>query len=284
VGRLLGFDADTMARSFGLAGSQAAGTFAAWGTPTVKFHQCRGALSGLMAALLAHEGFVATREFLTAADGGLYNTYSSGGKPEAAVADLGTRWELEQIALRLWPCASGLQGMATAMFDLVERHHVSLGQVKEVRVSLPKAIHDMHGIFPRYHGKFEALLSTHYVVTAILKDRALTLTQFEPARYEDPTLRKFAAEQVVMKRDTTLTGMQAAVAADTTDGKTLTVRCEHSKGSPENPLTRAQIEEKFRVYATGRLPAEQIDEVIGTVARLEDLKSTRRLMDILRAS
>ena len=52
VGRLLGFDADTMARAFGLAGSQAAGTFAAWGTPTVKFHQCRGALSGLMAALL----------------------------------------------------------------------------------------------------------------------------------------------------------------------------------------------------------------------------------------
>jgi len=40
VGRLLHFDAETMARAFGLAGSQAAGTFAAWGTPTVKFHQC----------------------------------------------------------------------------------------------------------------------------------------------------------------------------------------------------------------------------------------------------
>ena len=47
VGSLIGFDAETMARAFGLAGSQAGGTFAAWGTPTVKFHQCRGALSGL---------------------------------------------------------------------------------------------------------------------------------------------------------------------------------------------------------------------------------------------
>ena len=55
VGRLIGLDAETMARAFGLAGSQAAGTFAAWGTPTVKFHQCRGALSGLMAALLAQQ-------------------------------------------------------------------------------------------------------------------------------------------------------------------------------------------------------------------------------------
>ncbi|HEV7803817.1 MAG TPA: MmgE/PrpD family protein, partial [Burkholderiales bacterium] len=68
VGRLLGLDAETMAKAFGLAGSQAAGTFAAWGTPTVKFHQCRGALSGLMAALLAQQGFVATQEFLTAKD------------------------------------------------------------------------------------------------------------------------------------------------------------------------------------------------------------------------
>jgi 2-methylcitrate dehydratase PrpD len=284
VGRLLGFDPDTMARSFGLAGSQAAGTYAAWGTPTVKFHQCRGALSGLMAALLAQQDFVATREFLTAADGGLYTTYSNGGKPEAAVADLGTRWELEQIALRLWPCASGLQGMVTAMFDLVEKHHVGLDQVTKVRVSLPKTIYDMHGIFPRYKGKFEALLSTHYVVAAILHDKALTLTQFEPARYEDPRLRTFAAEQVDMKLDTTLTGVQAAVEAHTMDGRTLAVRCEHSKGSPENPLTRAQIEEKFRVYAKGRLPTAHIDEVIGTVARLEELKSTRTLMDLLRVN
>src|SRR5215831_4453356 len=84
AGRLRNFDADTMAKAFGLAGSQAAGTFAAWATPTVKFHQCRGALSGLMAALLAEQDFLATKEFLTAKDGGLYTTYSNGGKPELA--------------------------------------------------------------------------------------------------------------------------------------------------------------------------------------------------------
>jgi 2-methylcitrate dehydratase PrpD len=174
--------------------------------------------------------------------------------------------------------------MVTAMFDLIEGNEIAPQQVKRLRVSLGKTANDMHGIFPRYKGKFEALLSTHYVVAAILEDRALTLAQFEPVRYDDPTLRTFAAEQVVMKSDATLTGMQAAVEADTTDGRTLAVRSEHSKGSPENPLTRAQIEEKFRAYAKGRLPAAHIDEVIGIVARLEDLESTRRLMDLLRAS
>ena len=282
VGRLVGFDADTMARAYGLAGSQAAGTFAAWGTPTVKFHQCRGALSGLMAALLAQQQFVATREFLTAKDGGLYNTYSNGGKPEAAVADLGKRWELEQIALRLWPCASGIQGVVTAMFELIEKHGVGFGDVKKVNVRLSKTIFDMHGIFPRYKGKFEALLSIHYVVGVVLDDRTLTLAQFEPARYDDPKLKNFAAEKVEVKLDPALTGVQAVVEAETTGGRTLSVRCEHSKGSPENPLTRGQIEDKFRIYAKGRIPAQQIEEVIATVARLEELKSTRRLMDILR--
>jgi 2-methylcitrate dehydratase PrpD len=282
VGRLRGFDADTMTRAFALAGSQSAGTFAAWGTPTVKFHQCRGALSGLMAALLAEQGFVANREFLTAADGGLYNTYTNGGKPEAATADLGKRWELMEIALRLWPSASTIQGLVTAMFDLVESNALEPQQVKRIRVALSKTANDMHGIFPEYNGKFEALLSTHYAAAVILHDRELTLSQFEPARYNDPKLKTFAAKNVEVREDPSLTGIQTCVEADT-DGRTIKVRCDTPRGSPENRLTRAQVESKFRTYARGRLPERRIDEVIAAVAQLERLPSARKLMDLLRS-
>ena len=282
VGRLLGFDGEIMAKAFGLAGSQAAGTFAAWGTPTVKFHQCRGALSGLMAALLAQQNFLATREFLTAKDGGLYNTYSKGGKPETAVAGLGERWELEQIALRLWPSASTIQGMITAMFDLVEKHQVGPAQVKKLKVTLSQPAFDLHGGFDTYKAKFDALLSTHYCAAVILHDKALTLAQFEPARYDDPRLRKFAAEQVEVKANPALTGVQAVVEAETTDGKTLTVRCDHPRGSTGNALKRDQIEDKFRTYATPRLSDSRVEEIIGAVTRLEELRSVRTLMDMLR--
>jgi 2-methylcitrate dehydratase PrpD len=284
AGRLLGLNAATMAMAFGLAGSQSAGTFAAWGTPTIKFHQCRGALSGLMAALLAQQDFVATSEFLTAKDGGLYTTYSNGGRPEQAVADLGQRWELEQIALRLWPSASSIQGFITAMFDLVEKHNLLPAEVKKINVTMNKTAVDMHGMFPRYKGKFDALLSTHYAAAVILHDRELSLAQFEPARYDDPRLRKFAAEQVDVTIDPALTGVQAVVEAQTTDGRTLSVRCDHPRGSAENPLTRAQIEAKFRTYAKSRLPAANVDAVIAAVTHLEDFDSARTLMDLLRAS
>jgi 2-methylcitrate dehydratase PrpD len=283
VGRLRGFDAETMTRAFGLAGSQAAGTFAAWGTPTVKFHQCRGALSGLMAALLAEQNFLATREFLTAKDGGLYNVYANGGRPEAVVADLGQRWELEQIALRQWPSATSIQSVNTAMFDLIERHRIDPARVKKVRVSLTKPAFDLHGNLARYKGKFDALISGHYTAAVILHDRKLTLDQYEPARYDDPTMRRAAAEQVELRLDPSLTGAQAVVEIEM-DDTTLTARCDHPRGSPENPLSRTQIEDKFRTYADGVLSPSAIAATIDTVGNLESLASVGQLMDMLRTA
>jgi len=283
VGRLRGFDAETMARAFGLAGSQAAGTYAAWATPTVKFHQCRGALSGLLAALLAEQKFVATREFLTAKDGGLFNAYGDGGRPERATKDLGKHWELEQIALRLWPSASLQQGMNTALFDLLAKHTVDPAQVKTLRVAMSQSAYDYHGKLSVYKAKFEALISGHYTAAVILHDRALTLAQFEPARYDDPKLRRFAERQVEIRPDPSLNGVQTVVEIEMTDGRKLSSRCDHPRGSYENPLSRADVEEKFRTYAKPRLPAARVEEVLDAVNRLEDFPSARKLMELLQA-
>src|ERR1700744_3368183 len=281
VGPLQKFDAETMARAFGLAGSQAAGTFAAWGTPTVKFHQCRGALSGLMAALLAQQKFVATREFLTAKDGGLYNTYVDGGKVEAAVADLGTRWELEQIGVRLWPPATLIQGMNTALFDLLSKQAVDVATIRKVRVALSPQAFAMHGGFATYKAKFEALLSTHYTAAVILHDRKLTLAQFEPGRYDDAKLRTFAAKQIEVRAEPTVSGSQATVDIAMADGSTLSARCEHPLGAFENPVSGAQIAQQFRTYAQDFLPDAHIADVIGAVERLEDFGSVRPPEDVL---
>ncbi len=283
AGRLLRLDPDLMAAAFGLAGSQSAGTFAAWGTPTVKFHQCRGALSGLMAALLAQQHFVATHQFLTAADGGLYTSYSNGGKPEAVTAGLGDRWELEQIALRLWPSASTIQGLITAMFVLVEQHDLKPEQVRKIRVALGKTAFDMHGGFSHYNGKFEALLSSHYAAAVVLHDRALTLAQFEPARYNDPRLKHSAAEQVEVRLDPQLTGVQTLVEVETVAGAILSTRCDVPKGSPEKPLSWSEVEGKFRTYSRDRISLRATEEVLDSVAHLEKLGSVRPFMSSLNS-
>jgi 2-methylcitrate dehydratase PrpD len=282
VGRLLGFDAYHMATAFGLAGSQSAGTFAAWGTPSVKFHQFRGALSGLMAALVAEQGFVATREFLTAADGGFYPTYCGGSANEAATTALGVHWELEQIALRPWPTSAASQGVVTALFDLIREHDLRADRTKRLRIHVSPACFDAYAQRRTFSGKWQASASIHYTAAVVLHDRELWMEQFE--RYDDPELQHFAKERIELVSNIGLTAEQAIVEAHMKDGAALSAHCKASKGTPENPLTRTEIEDKFRRAASGRLGRAEVDLVLDAISHLEDLKSVRSMMDALRAN
>jgi 2-methylcitrate dehydratase PrpD len=76
----------------------------------------------------------------------------------------------------------------------------------------------------------------------------------------------------------------AVVDIEQADGTVLTARCEHPRGSFENPLSRAQIEGKFRTYAEGVLSPAAIAATIEAVDKLEHLSSVRKLMDTLRAA
>jgi len=283
VGSLRGFNTDTMARAFGLAGSQSAGTFAAWGTPTVKFHQCRAALSGLMAALLAEQDFVANKEFLTTEDGGLYTTYADGGLPDAVTGDLGARWELQQIALRMWPSATALQEVITALFNLVQAEDIEFDNIDRVRLSLSETPFKMHGGFSTYAAKFEALLSAHYVAGVYLRDRTVTLEQFEPECYDAPELRQFAGEKVEILHDETLRNGQAIAEVETLEGAVFSAKCDHPLGSAENPLSGPQVEAKLRTCAAGRLSDNRTDELVAAISELENLTSSRDLINLLGA-
>ena len=199
-----------------------------------------------------------------------------------ALGGLGTRWELEQIALRLWPSATALQDVLTALFVIIDDNDIAFDDIAAVRIAVSQTPFDMHGGFSTYSAKFEALLSAHYVASVYLRDRTLTLDQFEPACYDNPALRAFAAEKVTVEADSSLTGGQAIAEVTLRDGTTLSGRCDHPLGTPENPLTQQQIEDKFRTYAARILSAGQIDTVIDTVNGLEDLSNAGDLVAMLR--
>lgn len=282
AGKLLGLDAERQLMAFGLAGSQSAGTFAHWGTPTIKFHQSRGALSGLMAGLLAEQGFLASREILAHRDGGIFSSYSDGGNPGAVVADLGRCWTLEQISLRLWPGASSTQSATTALFALINAHDIRPENVAEVRIGLSKEVYDMHGTLG-WDDKFKALLSAPYLTAIVLHDRRCWLDQFEPARFQDPVVGAFARERVKIRIDPGIEGTAAVVEIKTNDGATCVDRRVLAKGEPGDPLTRAEIQGKLRTAAAGFLADEAVGRIIALVDGLERLDDARDLLAAVRA-
>jgi aconitate decarboxylase len=269
AGKLMGLDSRRQCNAFGLAGSQAAGTFAHWGTPTIKFHQSRGALSGFLAASLAETGFEAAADVLTASDGGLYGTYSDGGDPGVALADLGSRWELERLSLRSWPLASSLQSVATALLSLVSSHGVAAADVVRARVGLSETVYTMHGTLP-WNDRFQALLSAPYVTAVILADQVCLLEQFTPERIADPKLDAFARDNVTVRIDESVTGTGAVVELELTNGDVLTERRDIPHGDPDDPLTMDDVRKKFIGATAGAMSEDEASAMVDRLAALDD--------------
>jgi 2-methylcitrate dehydratase PrpD len=281
AGRVLGLDPDRMRYAFGLAGAQAAGTFAHWGTPTIKFHQAHGSTAGLLAASLAAQGFRASEEVLAHPDGGVFNAYSDGGTPGAVVAGLGEEWELERISMRLWPAASSIQSVVSAIFDLIDAHDLRPDDISRMTISLSEPTYRMHGEMG-WDDKFRALLSTRYAASVVLHDRACWLDQFEPHRIADPAVRAFASDRIDVRPDPEIESTGAAVEVERTDGERVAVRRAIPKGDAGDPLSEAEIVDKFRLAARGILTDASAEEALQLLAAVEELDDVDRLMASLR--
>jgi 2-methylcitrate dehydratase PrpD len=273
-----------MRNAFGLAGSQSAGTWASWGTPAVKFHQSRGAVSGLLAAFLAEQDFTASAEILSHPDGGILAAYSNGGKPAAVAAELGQRFELERISLRLWPGGTPLQPTLTALFDLLAAHQPGFGEIERVRIAVAPEVHEAHFRFAEPEGTFEALLSYPFTAAVALRDGRLWLDSAGPERVDDPGLRRFMRERVELVADGGLTRERSRIEVTMIGGKALSASADAAKGSPANPATPAELRTKFEHAVAGRLPEADASELLDLLFRVDELADLDRLFELLRSA
>ncbi len=283
VGHLRGLTQLQMRNALGLAGSQAAGTWASWGTPTVKFHQSRGAASGLLAGLLAETDFVSSAEILANPDGGMFAAYSDGGKPSAVVDGLGKRFDFEQISLRLWPGGTPLQCALTGIFELIEKHRPAFGDIERVRIAVARSVYEAHHKFTKPVGKFEALLSFEFVVAAALKDGRLWLDSLDEEKMGDDGLRAFMRDRVTLVADDALTPDRATVEI-VAGGRSLSTAVAAAKGSPKNPVSLADLRAKFDRCVEGRLDSGAAAELADILTRIDEMDDLQRLFTLVRSA
>jgi 2-methylcitrate dehydratase PrpD len=282
VASLLGLDETDTRNALALAGSQSAGTWAAWGTPTVKFHQARGAMSGLLAGLLAAEGFRGSDEVLTHPDGGIYTTYAGGGNPAATVERLGERWELMEISMRLWPSGTPLQPVISALFALLGREAIDPFRIERVTIGVPPHVHRAHARFGVPNGTFVALLSIPYVAAVVLHDRAAWVPQFAADRYGDPELARFIEQHIELRVDETLNVDGARVEVVDRDGTRHEAAVDVARGHPRDPITQAELEAKVRRCADDVIGRRATQELIERVMAIEAESSVRAILSLVR--
>jgi 2-methylcitrate dehydratase PrpD len=280
VGQLRGLGPDPMRNALGLAGSQSAGTWASWGTPTVKFHQARAALSGLLAGNLAATGFSAADDILANPDGGLLHAYSDGGEPAAITADLGRRWELERISLRPWPGATPLQPVITGLFRLIADGTLVAPHAGGVRIFVAPSVHDQHARFRHPSGTFEAMLSIDYAAAAILTFGRLGFEEFTPAVYNRDDLARRIDDQIMLAPDPELTPLQCRLEVDGSPPRTLTV--DRPKGHPDDPASRSLLSDKLRACAAGVLTPAAVESLLGSIERIAELDDLAPVFALMR--
>lgn len=252
AGRLMGLDAAAMTGCLGLAGAQAAGTFAAMGTVAVKFHQVNGARAGLAAALYAAGGFAGSSRILTAPDGGILASYSGGGSPERACEGLGISWELCSISMRGYPAASTLQALVDCLLSPQVLQAYQEGLVRVVRVWLPPHAYRLGN--GGWHSQLAAMQSARFVAAAVLKLGDCWLDSFGPDRREDTAITAFASDSIdlAVAEDLEEGGVRVRLSGP---GGDLELARSFPHGDSRDPFSACEVRAKAaRCLAAGLTP------------------------------
>jgi 2-methylcitrate dehydratase PrpD len=276
TGLLSGLDKSELAGCFGLAGSQAGGTFASMGTMAMKFHQLRGAQAAVIAAVHARRGLFGSPTILSASDGGLLRAYSEEPSPKLLTAGLGETWHLLDISMRPYPAASTLQSLINVILDA----DIDVTDVDAVRIQLPPDAYQMGGE-AGWESELRAMQSARYVAAGVLLTQSCWTELFDDAHRNDVSISSYAAQRVHVSSNQDLPSGAVIVTLDTKGGERM-LSSSVAQGDPRNPLTNEQLLAKARRCVAGS-PLEQRSFDVGRLIGLEHESSIALLMKDLGA-
>jgi len=284
--RLLGLDAKATRHAIGIGASGASGLRANFGTMTKPLHCGYAARNGVLAALLAAEGFTATDNVIDA-DFGFAKAFN-GGIP--IVWEQLHRWgdELEilsefGLALKPYPsCGATHPSIEAAILlrqDIGGRHE----EVESVRVGIPEmAFQPLIYVEPKspLQGKF----SMHYVVAAALAEGTVNLRTFTDAKVADPVIGGLL-KRVTMEADERVADNSefgCVLSLKTRDGRSFERSVPLAIGKPDRWFSRGQLEAKFKDCAGLALPAERAQRVFERWLGLAEAPAIADLLEDLR--
>jgi 2-methylcitrate dehydratase PrpD len=253
VGAALNLTERQIVDALGIAGSMAGGIieYLAEGAWTKRMHPGWAAQSGIRAALMARAGFNGPRTVFEGTHG-LYNGFARTAKGDYArlTGGFGTRWVAETIAFKPYPCgtmthpyidcARRLRRRGIKAEDILEiACEVGEGTVHRLWEPLAAKQRPNNG----YAGKF----STPYCIASGFVRGGVGLEAFTDAAVNEPEVLALAAKvkYVVDPNNPYPDNYTGHIRATLRDGTTVEERQPHLRGGTHEPLTAADIEDKF---------------------------------------
>jgi 2-methylcitrate dehydratase PrpD len=253
VSTALGLNEKQIVDALGIAASFAGGIieYLAEGTWTKRLHPGWAAQSGIRAALLARGGFTGPRTVFEGVHGLFHGfAHTTAGNYAALTDNFGTRWVTETLAFKPYPCGT----MAHPYIDCAKRlaaRGINPEDVKELICEVAEGT--VHRLWEPLADKqrppngYAAKFATPFILATGYVRGGVGLDAFTETAVRDKDVLALSAKvrYVIDPKNPYPNNFTGHIRAVLNDGRVVEERQPHFRGGAQEPLTRADIEEKF---------------------------------------
>jgi 2-methylcitrate dehydratase PrpD len=236
------------------------------------------ARNGVTSATMAAMGFSGIPDDINGRDGYL-DAFSDDPRPGELVADLGARFEVNRTSVKKWSVGSPIQAALDSVEVLMNEHGLKPADVAAITARLP----DDRAYIVDNRDMPDICLQHLIAVTLI--DGGLSFAAcHDEARMEDADVLALR-NKVTLVPEAFLTEArperQAIIEATLADGRKLEHRTYAVRGTPENPMETAEVEEKARSLMAPILGDTRTEALIEAIADIESLANARDLRPLM---
>jgi len=284
AGSLAGFDARQVRHLLSYTAQQVSG-IACWMRDAEHVEKAfdfggMPARNGVAAATMVSSGFSAVEDVFSG-ERNFYVAYGALGNPAVLVKNLGRTYEVMNTNIKRWSVGSPIQAPLDSLLDLIRTHALKANEVEhvEVRVSVTGANTTDNRHIPD--------ICMQHMVACMLLDGIVTFeSSHDEKRMLDPkvlALRKkvtLIGDRALQKA---LPSRQGIVTVTLKDGRKLRHHTKAVRGTAQNPMPRAEVDEKCFHLLAPILGKGRAHKLVDTVWKLEKVKDVRTLRTLLRA-
>lgn len=287
VGKVLGLSKHEMTQALALA---IAPNIGLWQTRVGELSMWKGcagpnaARNGLFAALLAKEGMSGPDQIIE----GPYGLWEkvTGRFDLGPLGSKGFPLKIQDTFFKPRPVMyTALLAIETA---LKIRNEVDINSVASIIVFLDAFSIATSSGREKYdpHTRETADHSIPYLVVAALVDGEISERTFQPERYRDPEilalLQKFTMQEEFQYTQEWPKNFNCRIEVKGRSGEKWDLHLKNPKGHPANPMSDAEIEEKFKRLTQGMLSFKQAQTVLELLWKVEEIEDVGKLFEAIR--
>jgi 2-methylcitrate dehydratase PrpD len=290
AGHLLKLTPEEMQHALGIAGSLGAGLMAAQeGAMVKRLHAGRAAQGGLQAALLAKKGFTGISDIVEAGYGGFLSALARTPNPARLLEGVGSDWEVAKVGFKMYPNVTSIHAALDATRAAMIEEKLSAQDIAAIEIGCGHMTYVHTAWDYRPAGVTAAQMNMYFgIATMALRGDVAARDYTETTIAAPDVLALIPRIKIFVDDEIEAMGPAfrhaARVAVRTTDGRIVKREVLNRRGSPENAVTRDDVERKFAANLTGLLSPQEIDRLKTLALTLDTLPNAEGILTIVGAA